>query len=112
MRRGVRVTASPDATSAPMASTSRVTKAMHEAMLFAIASIEALDAQPHRLNGWGPPAQDHLPAGYAVRAPRSSRAARAVFSAVIPSFSRTSGPGALAPKRSIATTRSTQRSHP
>jgi hypothetical protein len=100
-----------------MARTSRVTKATmaaghHEAMLYVIASIEAIDAQRRQLNGWGPPEQDDLPRGYAVRAPRSSRAARAVFSAVIPSFSRTSGPGALAPKRSIATTRSTQRSHP
>lgn len=82
------------------------------AMLSPITSIEALSAQRRRLNGWGPPEQDDRPDGYAVSAPRSSRAARAVFSAVIPSFSRTSGPGALAPKRSIATTRSTQRSHP
>ena len=86
--------------------------ATHEAMLYAIASIEALAAQRRQLNGWGPPEQDYSAGGYAVSAPRSSRAARAVFSAVIPSFSRTRAPGALAPKRSIATTRSTQRSHP
>ena len=58
----------------------------HEAMLYPIAAIEALDSQRRQLNGWGPPEQDYRPNGYAVRAPRSSRAARAVFSAVIPSF--------------------------
>ena len=84
----------------------------HEAMLSPIASIEALAAQRRQLNGWGPPAQDDRSDLYVVSAPRSSRAARAVFSAVIPSYSRTKAPGALAPKRSIATTRSTQRSHP
>ena len=81
-------------------------------MLYPIAAIEALDLQRVRLNGSGPPEQDYRPERYAVSAPRSSRAARAVFSAVIPSFSRTKAPGALAPNRSIATTRSTQRSHP
>jgi hypothetical protein len=86
--------------------------AHHEAMLSPIASIEALAAQRRQLNGWGPAEQDDRADGYVVSAPRSSRAARAVFSAVIPSFSRTRAPGALAPKRSIATTRSTQRSHP
>jgi hypothetical protein len=64
-----------------------------------------------RMNGWGPPERDVAP-GYVAKAPRRSRAVRAVFSAVIPSFSRTSAPGALAPKRSIETVRSTQRSHP
>src|SRR6476469_7716928 len=48
---------------------------------------------------------------YAVSA-SSSRAAPAIASAVMPSFSMTSGPGALAPKRSIDTDRSTQRSQP
>ena len=84
----------------------------HEAMLFPITSIEALSAQRRRLEGWGPAEQDDRAHGYVVSAPRSSRAARAVFSAVIPSFSRTRAPGALAPKRSMPTTRSTQRSHP
>jgi len=82
------------------------------AMLTPIAYLEGLGLQRRKLNGWGPPEQDYLPTTYAVRAPKSSRAARAVFSAVIPSFSRTKEPGALAPKRSIPTTRSTQRSHP
>ena len=84
----------------------------HEGMLFPITSIEALSAQRRRLEGWGPPGQADRTDAYVVSAPRSSRAARAVFSAVIPSFSRTRAPGALAPKRSMATTRSTQRSHP
>ena len=84
----------------------------HEAMLSPIAYLEGLGLQRRKLNGWGPPQQDYLAGDYVVRAPRSSRAARAVFSAVMPSFSRTRGPGALAPKRSMATTRSTQRSHP
>src|SRR5215212_1915266 len=87
-------------------------EAHHGAMLFPIAYLEGLGLQRRRLNGWGPPQQDYLDGGYVVRAPKSSRAARAVFSAVIPSFSRTRAPGALAPKRSIATTRSTQCSHP
>ena len=90
-----------------------------------VAFGHSLDLQRTKLEGWGPPgacAAQHerrrQPAGtarprdYAVRTPRSSRAVRAVFSAVIPSFSRTSAPGALAPKRSIDTVRSTQRSHP
>jgi hypothetical protein len=87
-------------------------EAHHGAMLTPIAYLEGLGLQRRKLNGWGPPQQDYLPRDYAVKAPRSSRAARAVFSAVIPSFSRTRAPGALAPKRSIDTTRSTQRYHP
>jgi hypothetical protein len=79
-------------------------------MFEAIAFIESQRVQRRQLHGWGPAPREPLP--YAVKTPRSSRAVRAVFSAVIPSFSRTSAPGALAPKRSIDTVRSTQRSHP
>jgi hypothetical protein len=87
--------------------------------MFQIAVLaQATDVTRQHLRGWGPPELDAPGAcpperrRYAAKAPRSSRAARAVFSAVIPSFSRTSAPGALAPKRSIDTVRSTQRSHP
>jgi hypothetical protein len=80
-------------------------------MLYPIAAIEALDAQRRQLNGWGPPEQDHRPDRPAVTGPRSTRTARTVFSAVIPSFSRPKGHGAAAPDRSIAPTRSAQRSH-
>jgi hypothetical protein len=83
----------------------------HEAMLYPIAAIVALDQQRVRLNGSGPPEQDYRPEHHRVSAPRSSRGARTVFSAVIPRFSRTKAPGAPAPKRSIATG-PTQRSHP
>lgn len=80
-----------------------------DTMLEAIAFIESQHAQQAKLEGWGPAQPRET---YAVRTPRSSRAVRAVFSAVIPRRSRTSAPGALAPKRSIDTTLSTQRSHP
>jgi hypothetical protein len=83
----------------------------HEAMLQIAVLPQAVHATQRNLNGWGPPQLD-VDADYVARAPRSSRAAPAVFSAVIPSFSRTRAPGALAPKRSIDTVRSTQRSHP
>ena len=90
---------------------------------------QALRTQHAKLDGWGPPGADVAQAGrrrtrshsacdsesgrpYAVNTPRSSRAVRAALSALIPSLSRTSAPGALAPKRSIDTLRSTQRSHP
>jgi hypothetical protein len=94
------------------------------AMFELIAFAQSLDLQRTKLEGWGPPRADAAryrrhrdetaasPRSYAATTPRSSRAVRAVFSAVIPSFSRTSAPGALAPKRSIDTVRSTQRSHP
>jgi hypothetical protein len=93
-------------------------------MLELIALAQGVDLQRAKLEGWGPPHADAArcrqhrdetaasPRSYAATTPRSSRAVRAVFSAVIPSFSRTSAPGALAPKRSIDTVRSTQRSHP
>ena len=83
----------------------------HEAMFQIAVLPQAVRATQRNLNGWGPPQLD-VDADYVARAPRSSRAVRAVFSAVMPSFSRTSRPGALAPKRSIDTVRSTQRSHP
>jgi hypothetical protein len=97
------------------------------AMLEFVALAQGVDRQRAKLEGWGPPGADpserrtkaarrpteaDAPRSYAATTPRSSRAVRAVFSAVIPSFSRTSAPGALAPKRSIDTVRSTQRSHP
>src|SRR4029453_8155730 len=66
-------------------------------MLTPIAYLEGLGLQRRKLNGWGPPQQDYLAGDYAVRAPKSSRAARAVFSAVIPSFSKTKAPGAPPP---------------
>ena len=93
----------------------------HAAMFEFPAYAQGLLLQRAKLAGWGPPETDGLrpPRGdaarrgdYAVKTPRSSRAVRAVFSALIPSLSRTSAPGALAPKRSIDTLRSTQRSHP
>jgi hypothetical protein len=92
----------------------------HHGSMFQIAAlVQAADITRRSMEGWGPPGADpREPSAaprrrpYVARAPRSSRAVRAVFSAVIPSFSRTSAPGALAPKRSIDTVRSTQRSHP
>ena len=84
----------------------------HHGDMFQMAVLaQATEVTRRHLNGWGPPQQD-VTDPYAAKAPRRSRAARAVFSAVIPSFSRTKAPGALAPKRSIDTVRSTQRSHP
>ena len=84
----------------------------HHGGMFQIAVLaQATEATRRHMNGWGPPERD-VNDPYVARAPRSSRAVRAVFSAVIPSFSRTRAPGALAPKRSIDTVRSTQRSHP
>jgi len=69
-------------------------------MLQMIGFAQGLHLQRMKLDGWGPPENDYAPRrGYAVKTPRSSRAVRAVFSAVIPSFSRTTAPGALAPKR-------------
>ena len=96
------------------------------AAMFEFAALaQGLHVQRAKLDGWGPPHTDVAQPrrrrpqtgaaprrDYAATTPRSSRAVRAVFSAVIPSFSRTSAPGALAPKRSIDTVRSTQRSHP
>jgi hypothetical protein len=94
-------------------------RAHHGAMFQMAAIAQAVDMTRRSMDGWGPPGLDacepSASAGrrrYVAKAPRSSRAVRAVFSAVIPSFSRTSAPGALAPKRSIDTVRSTQRSHP
>jgi hypothetical protein len=92
----------------------------HASMIEFAAMNQGLRLQRAKLDGWGPPEADSAARrreraprrDYAVKTPRSSRAVRAVFSAVIPSFSRTSAPGALAPKRSIDTVRSTQRSHP
>ena len=81
------------------------------AMFQMAALAQATEVTRRHMNGWGPPQLD-VADPYVAKAPRSSRAARAVFSAVIPSFSRTRAPGALAPKRSIDTVRSTQRSHP
>ena len=83
----------------------------HVAMLEMAGYVQAVQLTRQRMNGWGPPELDVAP-DYVAKAPRRSRAVRAVFSAVIPSFSRTSAPGALAPKRSIETVRSTQRSQP
>jgi hypothetical protein len=86
-------------------------QAHHEAMFQMAVLAQATEVTRRHLNGWGPPQQD-VTDPYVAKAPRRSRAVRAVFSAVIPSFSRTKAPGALAPKRSIDTVRSTQRSHP
>jgi hypothetical protein len=83
----------------------------HVAMLEMAGYVQAVQLTRQRMNGWGPPELD-VAGDYMAKAPRRSRAVRAVLSAVIPSFSRTSGPGALAPKRSIETVRSTQRSQP
>jgi hypothetical protein len=86
-------------------------QAHHEGMFEIAVLAQTTEATRRRLNGAGPPEHD-VNDPYVAKAPRSSRAVRAVFSAVIPSFSRTRAPGALAPKRSIDTVRSTQRSHP
>jgi hypothetical protein len=86
-------------------------RAHHVTMIEMAGYVQAVQVARQRMNGWGPPESD-VASDYVARAPRRSRAARAVLSAVIPSFSRTSAPGALAPKRSIETLRSTQRSHP
>lgn len=86
-------------------------QAHHEAMFQMAVLAQATEVTRRHLNGWGPPQHD-VSDPYVAKAPRRSRAVRAVFSAVIPSFSRTKAPGALAPKRSIDTVRSTQRSHP
>jgi hypothetical protein len=85
--------------------------AHHVTMIEMAGYVQAVQVARQRMNGWGPPELDVV-SDYVARAPRRSRAVRAVLSAVIPSFSRTSAPGALAPKRSIDTVRSTQRSHP
>jgi hypothetical protein len=86
-------------------------RAHHQGMFEIAVLAQTTDVTRRHLDGWGPPQLDVAP-DYAAKAPRSSRAVRAVLSAVIPSFSRTSAPGALAPKRSIDTLRSTQRSQP